>query len=95
MPNNITELVNGFFTSCAKDGRQPNEENLRAWLWFICPANLREEVGPAIRADNRWSPAMTRARKIRLSHEEDSRLAANAAEAGLSVSAFIRERCCR
>lgn len=91
----ITELVNQFFTDCERDNRQPNEENLRAWLWFVCPANLREEVGPAIRADDRWSPAMTKARKIRLSADDDARLQANAAEAGLSVSAFVRERCCQ
>ena len=92
---NITELVNSFFTDCEQDARQPNEENLRAWLWFVCPTNLREQVGPAIRADKRWSPVMTKARKIRLSDDDDARLIVNAAEAGLSVSGFIRERCCR
>jgi len=37
----------------------------------------------------------TKGRKIRLSEEEDARLQANAAEAGLSVSAYIRQQCCR
>ena len=50
----IAELVEVFYTDCAHDGRKPNEADLRAWLWFSCPARLRSRVEPAIHADDRW-----------------------------------------
>ena len=50
----VNELADGFFADCETDGREPNEVNLRAWLWFTCPARLRGEVATAIRADSRW-----------------------------------------
>lgn len=37
-------LADQYFADLARDGRQDNPENLRAWLWFTCPAHLRGEV---------------------------------------------------
>ncbi len=54
MPDSIERLTSQFFADCAQDYRLPNEENLRGWLWFTCPASLRIEVGTAIRANGRF-----------------------------------------
>ncbi len=53
----IAGLVDAFFADLAADGRAATEENLRAWLWFTCPAPLRSETERAIRADGRWPAA--------------------------------------
>lgn len=50
----VRDLAGGFFTDCDQDGRAPNDENLRAWLWFTCPAHMRPEAEAAIRADARF-----------------------------------------
>jgi hypothetical protein len=44
----ITNIVNQYYADLQRDGREDNEENLRAWLWFTCPAQLRREVDSAI-----------------------------------------------
>ena len=49
-------LAEIFFTDCETDSRTPNEESLSAWLWFTCPAHLREKVKLTIKADNRFRP---------------------------------------
>lgn len=50
----IAGLVDTFFADLEQDGRPATEDNLRAWLWFTCPAQLRGDVESAIRADSRW-----------------------------------------
>jgi len=40
----IIALAMQYFTDLERDGREDNETNLHAWLWFTCPAYLREEV---------------------------------------------------
>lgn len=50
----VAELVARFYADCAADDRTPNEENLRAWLWFVCPAELRTQAGEAIAHDERF-----------------------------------------
>ncbi len=47
------EIADQFFIDAERDGRQINEVNLRAWLWFTCPAEMRVPVERAIRADER------------------------------------------
>ena len=53
---NAIELADAFFRDCEIDNRVANEENLRAWLWFTCPAAMRRDAEKAIRADARSSP---------------------------------------
>ena len=50
----VAELVARFYADCAADDRTPNEENLRAWLWFVCPAELRTQVDEDIAHDERF-----------------------------------------
>lgn len=50
----MRDLGEGFFTDCDRDGREPSETNLRAWLWFTCPAHMRPETEAAVRADARF-----------------------------------------
>jgi hypothetical protein len=57
--NRIAELANGFYLDCDRDGRTPNDKNLRAWLWMTCPAQFRAEVDEAIVADDRWEATPT------------------------------------
>ena len=52
--NESKALCERFFEDCNRDGRKPNLENLRFWLWFSCDASLREEVAELIRADERF-----------------------------------------
>ncbi len=33
-----------YFADLQRDVRQDNNANLNAWLWFTCPANMREIV---------------------------------------------------
>lgn len=40
----INALADAYFRDLERDGRQDTEEDLRAWLWFTCPAHLRVEV---------------------------------------------------
>ena len=51
----LSELVDVFFDDLEQEACTATEGNLRAWLWFTCPASLRSEVEPAIRADRRWT----------------------------------------
>ncbi len=44
----INDLANQYFTDLEADGRTDSDDNLRAWLWFTCPANLREPVAEKI-----------------------------------------------
>jgi len=49
-------LVTQYFADCGNDGLAPHDEaNLRAWLWFTCPAHRRDEIESAIRRDTRWA----------------------------------------
>lgn len=50
----ISALINQFFVDCERDNRSPNDRNLDAWLWFTCPAQMREQVGAGIIADQRF-----------------------------------------
>jgi hypothetical protein len=34
-------LAGQYYADCEKDNRIPNDENLKPWLWFSCPAPLR------------------------------------------------------
>ena len=42
--NETDQLAEQYFRDLKQDGREDNEENLRAWLWFTCPARLRVDV---------------------------------------------------
>jgi hypothetical protein len=44
MDKDINVLAQGYFDDLESDGRNDTPENLRAWLWFTCPAILRQEV---------------------------------------------------
>lgn len=44
----IEQLAKQYFADLESDGRQDTDDNLRAWLWFTCPANLREPVAAKI-----------------------------------------------
>ena len=90
----ITKLVNQFFDDCEHDGRPANEENLRGWLWFVCPAALRPEVEAAIRADKRWQAEniRTHSLRFRVTAAEKSKLDAEATEAGLTLSQYVRKQ---
>ena len=46
-------LAERFFEDCAMNNLRPRNEELIAWLWFTCPANLRHEVRFLIEADPR------------------------------------------
>jgi hypothetical protein len=37
-------LAAQYFRDLERESRKDTASNLRAWLWFTCPANLREEV---------------------------------------------------
>ena len=90
----IHELVNRFYADCTQDAREPNEDNLRAWLWFVCPAEHREAVGDAIRADDRW-PSTRRTcylPHIRVTPAELVAIRGRASDAGMSISDYIRRR---
>lgn len=50
----VIQLRNRFFQDCDAEGRVPNDETLRGWLWFSCPAQNREEVRNAIIQDPRF-----------------------------------------
>jgi hypothetical protein len=54
MNMDTTKLATQFFSDAAREEGEINEENLRGWLWFTCPANMRAAVERAIRADERW-----------------------------------------
>jgi len=40
----IPLLATKYFADLESDGRTDNEDNLTAWLWFSCPADLRTAV---------------------------------------------------
>lgn len=50
----LRELRDGFFNDCTRDEKEITEENLQAWLWFSCPATMREDCVLAIRSNARW-----------------------------------------
>jgi hypothetical protein len=50
----IPQLVDRFFADCQQENMSPNAAQLRAWLWFTCPAYLRSQVRPAIEDDPRF-----------------------------------------
>lgn len=41
---NINDLSIQYFSDIEVAGCADTENNMVAWLWFNCPANLREEV---------------------------------------------------
>ena len=49
------ELAARFFIDARREQQAKNEETLSAWLWFSCPAAMRQDVESAIRNDPRWS----------------------------------------
>jgi len=46
--NAVGTLAHKYFTDLESDKRVHSRDNLRAWLWFSCPADLRGPVGEAI-----------------------------------------------
>jgi len=40
----VEQLARQYFADLARDGRTDTAENLRAWLWFTCPAHMRGEI---------------------------------------------------
>jgi len=44
----IQQLAQQYFSDLDRDDRADTAENLRAWLWFTCPAHLREDVRATI-----------------------------------------------
>ena len=99
MPD-IQEIANAFFTDCTVDGREPNSQSLRAWLWFTCPAELRDDAAQAITADARFVRTMgrppidgeTRADTFRwrITPTERQQLESMAAEHGQTPSQYLR-----
>ena len=49
----ITALAQQYFADLERDNRTDNDENLRAWLWFTCPAHMRIGVGTAIEQERK------------------------------------------
>lgn len=90
--DNIQKLIDAFFVDCETGSREPSEENLRAWLWFVCPAHMRAEVEPAIRADARIISARTKTIRLRVTDSEHRRIKLAADEFGQTVSQYIRDR---
>lgn len=95
----ITVLVEGFYFDCQRDHREPIEENLRAWLWFTCPAQFRSQAGPAIRADARFHRGEGRPRNgvssmrsyhVRFEPEDWERVTQAATKTGETNSQFVR-----
>lgn len=41
---NIDDLARQYFRDLDETFRADTENNMISWLWFTCPANLREEV---------------------------------------------------
>jgi hypothetical protein len=70
----MSELSVQFFRDCAADGREPNRENLNAWLWFTCPAPLREQTALEITTDHRFHDGLRVVRCLRCGHEWATRL---------------------
>jgi len=44
----VAYLAHQYFVDLTRENQSDNDKNLRAWLWFTCPARLREQVSPAI-----------------------------------------------
>ncbi len=42
-------LTRQYFEDLLRDNRIDSDDNLRAWLWFQCPARLRNQVEDEIR----------------------------------------------
>jgi hypothetical protein len=78
----IKELIETFFNDCANDNREPNPENLRAWLWFVCPAHLSNEVSESIISDKRFIPESPSQAASRLGSIKSERKASAARENG-------------
>lgn len=90
----ISDLVETFFRDLEQDHREATEDNLRAWLWFVCPAHLRSRVEPAIRANDRWPgrERMSKPLRFRVTESEHAWLTQQAANEGVTVSEFVRRR---
>ena len=86
------QIADQFFTDCERDNRSPNPENLRAWLWFSCPAQLRSEIEELILRDKRYSVSREKTIRFRLTEEEKAAISKSAEDAGMTVSQFIRSR---
>ncbi|MFH0822349.1 MAG: hypothetical protein V2B18_06320 [Pseudomonadota bacterium] len=60
----ITMLASRYFADLLQDGRDHSADNLASWLWFTCPADLREPVRAEIELlidiveheDSVWEP---------------------------------------
>jgi len=46
----IDNLAKRYFIDLSANSREDTDENLRAWLWFSCPADLRDAVRERILA---------------------------------------------
>lgn len=44
-----TQLAHQYFEDLMREKSDDNDDNLRAWLWFTCPAHLRSDVEGKIR----------------------------------------------
>ena len=94
----MMNLVDQYFENCAQDARTPSRKNLNEWLWFICPAEVRSEVGAAIMADPRFTPRgrpfanRIITKRVKLTPQEAAELDKRVSESGDTWSQYVRSQ---
>ncbi len=89
------DIANQFYADLEREDQPCTEQNLRAWLWFTCPAHMRSAVEPLIRTDERWQSGQdqrTVTKRLRLTPAEAERIEHAASEAGVTLSQYIRSK---